>query len=87
MDCPGFESQEQQEILLFSKAFILAPVSPKPPHRVSLPGGKEKRQKREFDHSPSSSAKVKNEWSYPYFPPSTYLLGVGRDNCHLLISK
>ena len=40
MDRPGFESQEQQEIFLFSKTVILAPGSTKHPHEVSLPGAK-----------------------------------------------
>ena len=51
------------------------------------PGGKEKRQESEFDHSLPSIAEVKNEWSYPCSPSSTYLHGVGRDNYSSLISK
>jgi hypothetical protein len=35
--------------------------------------------KREFDHSPPSSAEVKNEWSYASTPP-VRLRGVERDN-------
>ena len=34
---------------------------------------------REIDHSPQSSAEVKNEWSYTILPPIC-LHGVGRDN-------
>jgi hypothetical protein len=51
------------------------------------PGGKEKRQEREFDHSSPSSAEVKKERSYPCSPPSTYLHVVGRDNYNSLISQ
>jgi hypothetical protein len=33
----------------------------------------------DFDHSPPSSAKVKNEWRYTYIPP-TYLQNMEGDN-------
>jgi hypothetical protein len=43
-----------------------------------------KRPGREANHSPPSSAEVKNEWSCVYTLP-VYLNGVGRDNFTLLV--
>jgi hypothetical protein len=38
-------------------------------YRCSFPGGGGKRPGREADHSPPSSAEVKNAWSYTSTPP------------------
>jgi hypothetical protein len=43
-----------------------------------------KRPGREANHSPPSSAEVKNEWSHTHNPP-VYLNGVDRDNFTLLV--
>jgi hypothetical protein len=58
--------------------FFLAPASrpalgpTQPPSRGPFPGGKA-RSGRDADHSPPSSAEVKNEWElyllYPHVPP------------------
>ena len=34
---------------------------------------------REFDHSPPSTAKVKNEWSYTFTPPYTFMGCTGKN--------
>lgn len=48
---------------------------------VSLSQGV-KQQWHEADHSPHTSAKVKNDWSYTS-PPTVYLHGVDKDNLPL----
>jgi hypothetical protein len=58
----GFESQQGQNIFLFSKMSrtALGPIPSSLP--CSFLGVK--RPGREVDYSPSSSAEVMNEWSY-----------------------
>jgi len=83
LDCPGFESRQTYEIYLVSK-------KPRPAscplnhlfneHCGSFRGIK--RPGREIDHSPPSSAEVKNEWSFTSSLP-TYPHSVGRDNFFL----
>ena len=38
----------------------------------------------EFNHSPHSSAEIKNEWSYTSAPPLCFL-GVIRENCFVFL--
>jgi hypothetical protein len=68
MDDPGFESRQRQGVLLFFKASRLAVGLTQPliqwvplflSPAVQRPGP-------QVYHSPSSSAKVENEWSYLY---------------------
>jgi len=54
-------------------------------YRVLSRGGGVKRPEREVDHSPPSSAKVKNEGSRTC-TPSRCLYGMHRDNCTLTVS-
>jgi hypothetical protein len=56
--------------------FVAHPASCSVGAEVFFPGVK--RPGQEVDHSPPSSAKVKNEWSCTTAPP-VCLLGVGRD--------
>jgi len=77
----GFESKKEKEILSFSK---MSRPDPEPTHspihlvwdclslNVKQPGC-------EANHSPPSSAEVKNDWSYASNPP-TCLYFVYRDN-------
>jgi hypothetical protein len=67
----GFDSRRGLGIFLFTTAFRMALVPTQPPIQwvpgalsleVKLPG-------READHSPPSSAEVKNAWSYISTPP------------------
>jgi hypothetical protein len=63
-------------IFLVSKTSRPASVSTLPPvHWVPVFLLRQKRLEREVNHSPSSSAKVKNEWSYTF----TGLHGVDRE--------
>jgi hypothetical protein len=74
---PRFDSRRGQELFVFVNASRPALVATHPSIQwvpaansmgVKWPG-------READHSPQSSAKVKNEWSY-YFHTSICLQGV-----------
>ena len=86
VDDPGFESRQEKEIPLF----------PKCPDRLWAPPSLilngypgcnlgVKRPGREVYHSPPSSDKVKNEWSYTSAPPIS-LRGVDSDNFTLFFS-
>jgi hypothetical protein len=83
-----FESQQVLGIFLFTTASRPA-LEPTQPPIQWVPGAFSlglKRPGREDDHSPPSSAEVKNEWSYTGTPP-IHLHGVvfsqkeHRDNC------
>jgi hypothetical protein len=74
-----FESRQDKEICLLSKTLRLALVCTQPPSQWTpafFAGGKSTG--REVDHSPPSSAEVKNEWSNTSIP-SICLYGVDRD--------
>jgi hypothetical protein len=67
----GFESQQGLGIFLFTTASKPALVPTQPPIQwvlgaISL---EVKRPGREANHSPPSTAKVKNEWGYTSTPP------------------
>jgi hypothetical protein len=67
---PGFECQQKLEIFLFSKLSKLVLGPTQPPIQGVLgffPRGK--TVGLEVDHSPASSAEVKNERSYTSTPP------------------
>jgi len=74
-----FDSQQGQEIFLFSKESrpSLRPTLPPAQRIPEVLSSKVKRPGREADHSPPSSAEVKNEWSCNPFPytPSWHVLG------------
>jgi hypothetical protein len=63
-DGPG--SNSDREISLFYKTYG-PPLGPKQWALVSFSGVN--MQRRDVDHSPVFSAKVKNEWSYAAAPP------------------
>jgi hypothetical protein len=42
------------------------------------------RLEREADNSPTSSAEVKNEWSFASTPLDIYMVCVGKENCNSL---
>lgn len=69
---PGFESQQGQEISLFSKMskWLWGPAGR---------GSGVLNGRREADHSMSSSAQVKNEWCHPSIPP-IHLYSIHREN-------
>jgi hypothetical protein len=62
---PGFDSRQGQQIVLFSTASSPS-LGPTQPPIQWVPGGK--RPVREADHSPQSSAEVKNGGALPPFP-------------------
>jgi hypothetical protein len=67
----GFDSWQGLGIFLFTTASGTALGHTKPPIQW-VPGALSlgvKRPGREADHSPPSSAKVKNAWSYTSTPP------------------
>jgi len=66
---PGFECQQRQEIFPFSKLSKLV-LEPTQPTIQGVPVFflRGKMAGYEVDHSPPSSAKVKNEWSYTSTP-------------------
>lgn len=74
-DGPGFESYQEQEILIFSNTSrqIMASVYPPIQYLTGLRG-----PKRDVDHSPPFSAEFKNEWSYTSAPYICFY-GVDRD--------
>jgi hypothetical protein len=66
----GFNSWQGLGIFLFTTMSRMAPGPTQPPIQW-VPGALSlgvKRPGREADHSPPSSAKVKNEWSYTSTP-------------------
>jgi len=80
LDGPGFEFQKEQEIFPAPKRpyWLWGPSTLQSNgHHDSFPGLK--RPGRAVDHSSPSSAKVKNELSYSFTPP-TRLHGVDMDN-------
>jgi hypothetical protein len=67
----GFDSRQGLEIFPFTTAYRTALGSTQPPIQW-VPGALSlgvKRPGSEADHSPPSSAEVKNEWSYTSTPP------------------
>ena len=70
MGSPGFKSQYEQEIFLFSKTSKLI---------VRFTSQGEKQLGHKVHHSPPSSAEDKNEWSYTSTPP-VCLPGMDRDS-------
>ena len=72
----GFESRQVQDILLFSQTFrqTLAPTQ-----RTGVLYEEVNRSGCDVGHSPSSSAEVKNGWSYTTYSPIC-LHGVDRNN-------
>jgi hypothetical protein len=71
LDDWGLESREGLEIFLFTTAFRPALRPTQPPIKV-IPGTLSlgvKRTGREADHSPPSSAEVKNVLIYTWAPP------------------
>jgi hypothetical protein len=74
--CPGFDFQKGRGLFLFATASRtdLGPIQP-PIMGTAAISPRVKRPGREADHSPPSSAEVKNAWSYTSTPPLR-LLGV-----------
>jgi hypothetical protein len=67
----GFDSRRGLRIFLFATVSRTA-LGPTQPHIQWVQGDLSlgvKRQGREADHSPPSSAEVKNAWSYTCTPP------------------
>jgi hypothetical protein len=67
----GFDFRQRMEIFLFTTESRTA-LEPTQPPIQWVPGAlslRVKWQRREADHSPPSSAKVKNVWSYTSTPP------------------
>jgi hypothetical protein len=67
----GFDSRRRLGIFLFTTAFRTA-LEPTQPPIQWVPWALSlcvKRPGRKADHSPPSSAEVKNAWSYTYTPP------------------
>jgi hypothetical protein len=67
----GFESRQGLEIFLFTIEFRVALGHTQPPIRYA-PGVLSlgvKRPRCEADHSPPSSAEIRNAWSYTSTPP------------------
>ena len=74
-------SQQEQEIFLFSKPSRLTIGPIKPAFQWVLPVAPSlalKQPGHENDHSPPSSIKVKNEWSYTHLP--LYVIKVHKEN-------
>jgi hypothetical protein len=70
-----FESQQELRIFLFTTASRTALVPTQPPIQ-RVPGFLSLRVKRpgcEADHSPPSSAEIKNAWSYTSIPQYTFM--------------
>lgn len=65
--------------LFFFKPGPMLPATQIPIQRVTeILSSVVKRQKREANHSPRVSVKLKNEWNLPLYP--SYVQGVHRDN-------
>jgi hypothetical protein len=74
LDDRGFESRQGLGILLLTTASRLA-LGPTQPPIQRVPGALSlgvKRPGSEADHSPPSSAEVKNVWSYTSTPPGCF---------------
>jgi hypothetical protein len=68
---PGFDSRQGLGVFLFTTASRMA-LGPTQPPIQWVPGALSlgvKQLGHEADHSPPSSAKVKNAWSYTSTPP------------------
>jgi hypothetical protein len=75
LDDRGFESRHVVRISLFTTASRTS-LGPTQPPIQWVPGALSlgvKRQEREADHSPPSSAEVKNAWSYTSTPPYVFM--------------
>jgi hypothetical protein len=73
---PGFDSQQGLGIFLFTTASIMA-LGPTQPPIQWVPGALSLGLKwlgNEADHSPPSSAKVKNVWSYISTPQYFFMV-------------
>ena len=68
---PWFEPQQGQKIFLLYEAFIppLGPTKSSSHWLIGVISSGSKRPGREVYHSPLTSTKVKNEWSYTSTPP------------------
>jgi hypothetical protein len=65
----GFDSRRGLGIFLFTASrTALGPTQPPIQWVPGAPSLGVKRQRREADHSPPSSAQVRNEWSYTSTP-------------------
>jgi hypothetical protein len=68
----GFDSRRGLGIFIFTTAMSRTALGPTQPPIQWVPGALPlgvKRPGREVDHSPPSSAEVKNEWSYTSITP------------------
>jgi hypothetical protein len=77
LDDRGFESQQGLRIFLFTTASRPA-LGPTQPPIQWVPGALSlgvKRSGREADHSPPSSAEVKNAWSYTSTAQYVFMVG------------
>jgi hypothetical protein len=82
----GFDSWRRLGIFLFTTASrtALGPTQPPIQWVPGVPSLEVKRPGREADHSPTSSAEVKNAWSYtstPLYVFMAWCLVKHRDNC------
>jgi hypothetical protein len=69
----GFYSRKGQEVFIFSTAPRPALGTTQPPNQYKKYFEWVKRPKREADHSPNSSADVKNLSSYTSTPPYAFM--------------
>jgi hypothetical protein len=74
----GFDALQEQQLLLLCKVSTPAPGLGEPPLQW-VPGAFScgKRPGREADHSSSSSAEAKNEWSYASAPSLAFMACTG----------
>jgi hypothetical protein len=80
---PGFDSQQDLEIFLFPTVSRTA-LGPTQPPVPWVPGALSlgvKRPGREANHSPPSSAEVKNVWTYTSTPPYAFMAWCLQDTC------
>jgi hypothetical protein len=71
----GFDSRQGQRTDVFASAFIpaLGPIQPPIQWVLDALSPEVKRPGREADHSPPSSAEVKNAWSYTSTPQYVFM--------------
>jgi hypothetical protein len=80
----GFDSRRGLGVILFTTASRTA-LEPTQPPIQWVPGALSlgvKRPEREADHSPTSSAEVKNAWSYPPLPSTSSWRGAQLEKKH-----
>ena len=80
----GSESRKRHKIFVFPKVSDRLRAHPPVQWIPEAPSSEMKRPRREINHSPLSSALVKNEWSYTVTPPLGFQW-VERDRFHFLI--